>query len=322
MTCTVIRALAEILDDADVIADAAGLPVPLHTIPEDVADDDAFKRLWRAIMANGDDLLRPLRLGSRLPLGAYGVVDYLTGACPDAGTALEELSRYFGLITPFFTWTVEGEAEPPRVTLLARVGGPEERLVFEPWILGVTVARLQSVVAGGFELLRVELSMPEPTDRAEADAFFGTRVRFGADRALLVVSRASWQAPLSRREPRLRDVLARHADALLRQVRPDDGLAPVRKAIQNQLPQGPPTLGGVAKALAKSSRTLQRRLSEAGTSFQTLVDEERNAAARAYLADPRLGLDEVAFLLGFSEASAFSRAFKRWTGMSPTQYRA
>jgi AraC-like DNA-binding protein len=95
----------------------------------------------------------------------------------------------------------------------------------------------------------------------------------------------------------------------------------VREAIRAALRDGAPQVGGVAKGLHVSLRTLQRRLTEHGTSFQDEVDAVRRELAFQYLKDPHLGVSEVAFLLGYAELSTFDRAFKRWTGMTPRVWR-
>ena len=131
-----------------------------------------------------------------------------------------------------------------------------------------------------------------------------------------------WELGLRRQDSGLASVLERHALERLESLEiAADPMTPVRVAVREQLTDGPPKLDAVAKAVAMSGRTLQRRLREAGTSFQDLVDEERRSAARAYLGDRHLAVAEIAYLLGYSEASAFVRAFKRWTGMTPKQFR-
>ena len=95
-----------------------------------------------------------------------------------------------------------------------------------------------------------------------------------------------------------------------------------RDAIVALLRRGDVGLAPIAKALAVSERTLQRRLREEGTSFDALLDETRFALARSYLSDPALGLAEVAWLTGYAEMAAFYRAFRRWTGSTPGAYRA
>src|SRR5262249_45974404 len=101
-----------------------------------------------------------------------------------------------------------------------------------------------------------------------------------------------------------------------------DVLVKLRAQVRLALEDGQPDLPAIANALKMSTRTLQRRLEAEGTSFQELVDAVRQELARVYVADPKYALGEVAYLLGFSEITAFTRAFKRWTGTTPSRWRA
>lgn len=112
------------------------------------------------------------------------------------------------------------------------------------------------------------------------------------------------------------DRLARPLEASV-----DSLLARVRRFLAEMLGDGAPSLGAIAQRLHMSPRTLQRRLELDGTSFHVLAGDVRRERALAYLADPKLPLAEVAFLLGFSAPSAFHRAFRKWTGRTPLQHR-
>jgi AraC-like DNA-binding protein len=119
------------------------------------------------------------------------------------------------------------------------------------------------------------------------------------------------------------DAADRAALALLQPAapRPDEFVARVRIAMTKLLAAGRFGVDDVAKELAVSARTLQRRLERSGTTFGEVCDETRRDAALAHLRDPRLPIKETAFLLGFSEPSTFYRAFRRWTGDTPANYR-
>jgi AraC-like DNA-binding protein len=91
--------------------------------------------------------------------------------------------------------------------------------------------------------------------------------------------------------------------------------------LANRLGEGDATLAGVAKALKMSERSLQRRLADEGATFDALLDDVRRQLSLRYLADPAIAVSEVAYLLGYSEPSPFHRAFKRWTGTTPTEAR-
>jgi len=95
----------------------------------------------------------------------------------------------------------------------------------------------------------------------------------------------------------------------------------VKRALQDLLPTGEPNIGEVSRLLGTSSRTLQRQLFEAGTTFREILRDVRHDLALRYLRDRTCSITEVAFLLGFSETAAFSRAFKRWTGEAPSRFR-
>ena len=123
---------------------------------------------------------------------------------------------------------------------------------------------------------------------------------------------------VSRRNRRLLPIIERHLDELL--AKPDAGhawLGDVRSAIASSVCDGHPGIRAVARRLGLSVRTLQRRLGEQRTVFKTLVEDVRRELALRYLADGRTRLTDVAFLVGYSELSAFGRAFKRWTGSTP-----
>jgi AraC-like DNA-binding protein len=112
------------------------------------------------------------------------------------------------------------------------------------------------------------------------------------------------------------------SDALAKRQGPASPLDRVREILAEELQTGEPKLERVAQRLATSERSLRRRLEEAGTSFRALLDETRAELARTWVADRRVPLSEIAFLLGFSEPSAFHRAFKRWTGSTAAAWRA
>jgi AraC-like DNA-binding protein len=128
--------------------------------------------------------------------------------------------------------------------------------------------------------------------------------------------------PLPAADPTLRQVLESYARHLAAQLPEASSLAGrVRSVLHAALHGGRPDLASVAKALHVSARTLQRRLSEEGTSHQRLLDEERERLAREYVGSSSLSLQEIAFMLGFSDQAAFHRAFVRWTGQTPGRLR-
>ncbi len=316
----VAGALREWLD-VDALADRVGLPAPIEDVSDEDASDVHIGNLWRAAMMEVADPTLPLAVGESIPFGTYDVIDYLASACSTVGMGLRKVGRYFAIITPNITWEVD-DAPSPAVRLIGHHGGLDERIVYIQYTLGVTFGRFKRLADGPFAFERVELPIPEPPDTARHEAFFGCPIRYGVESTSIRFPRRVWDLSLQRQDSGLASILERHARERLESLETTaDPMTPIRVAVREQLPDGPPKLDAVAKSVAMSGRTLQRRLREAGTSFQVLVDEERRSAARAYLGDRHLAVAEIAYLLGYSEASAFVRAFKRWTGMTPKQFR-
>jgi AraC-like DNA-binding protein len=149
------------------------------------------------------------------------------------------------------------------------------------------------------------------------------------DRLLRRVLRkiTSLQSPAIRSTKRFADpglcaVLDRHAEELLAKYPREDSLIErLRAIIKQQLSGGDASLERVAQQLGMSGRTLQRKLRDHGSSHQELLDEMRRDLAMRHLREPEMAICEVAYLLGFSESSALHRAFKRWTGMTPSEFR-
>jgi AraC-like DNA-binding protein len=174
----------------------------------------------------------------------------------------------------------------------------------------------------GLTPLRVSFQHPAPSDTREHERFFGTRVVFGAAwdgytlprAALETVPRASNPALSAYLEAQMQEALKTLPEAVSLVER-------VRVLIAQELASGEPSMPGIARRLHLGERTLRRELAEAGATFRELVEQVRRERALELLRSGQASLTEVAFLLGFSEASAFTRAFKRWHGVPPGEFR-
>jgi len=169
----------------------------------------------------------------------------------------------------------------------------------------------------------VEFQHPEPADTSEHIRLFRCPVRFAAPMNKLVFDSSSLLLPIAKADPGLCRMLDRHAKELLAKFPPRDTVIDkARTIISRELDGGNPSLERVAAQLGLSERTLQRKLQELGTSHNDLVDQIRQELAARYLCEREMAICEVAYLLGFSEPSSFHRAFKRWTGVTPKEFRA
>lgn len=305
--------------DLGAVEAALELPVPVDDAAPGQIDKRDVGLAWSAALAQTGDPTLPLKVGAAVPFGAYDVIDYLGAASATVGEGLRQLSRYFRLITPDLQLHLE-----PGFRARFKSCSPHARGLFELYTVGITLTRFREASGAPIPLERLSLVADEPPSRwlPAVDRFAAGPVEWGAPHTVAQLAGADWNRPLAGREAGLSAVLERHAaECVAKRGLEDDPLSQIRKGLRDLLAEGDPRLEPVAARLALSTRTLQRRLKAAGTSFQALVEEERRDAACAYLRGKGLGVGEVAYLVGYSDASAFIRAFKRWTGRTPLEYR-
>jgi len=169
---------------------------------------------------------------------------------------------------------------------------------------------------------QVQFAHKAPVQVSEHSRIFGAPIVFDCPANALVIERECFERQVPAADPRLYPILKRYLElASSATPREDSLLASVRRAIAKSMRDGDPKLPRVAKKIAMSPRTLERRLKEYGMDFKRLMDDTRRRFALNYLKDRKHTLMEIAILLGYSEVSAFNRAFKRWTGTTPMEHR-
>jgi AraC-like DNA-binding protein len=270
--------------------------------------------------ATGDDNIG-LHVAEHAELGSFDVHFYAMVSSPTLGAAFERLCRYQRLIHE--TSQVRLERSGDRAILSHRLAGglPAPRQTAE--LLLAAWVRAGRVVTGTeWSPAEVRFAHRAPRDSRDHDRFFGAPSRFAAGENALVLPAALLDLPCRRTDPALLSLLDRYAADRL-----DGPLAATiadraRAALSEQLRAGNVTAHGLAARLNVSVRTLHRALASEGTSYRRLLDQLRLDIAARHLLDDRMSVAEVAFLVGFSELSAFHRAFKRWTGRTPLTFRA
>jgi len=182
---------------------------------------------------------------------------------------------------------------------------------------------MRQLIGGDWRPRRVRFAHDRPRDASEHERIFGAPLSFRQGVHVgLVFDARDLERPVRSADRRLLPIIERHLDELLAKPLPRDAwLGEVRSVIGSSICDGNPGIQTVARRLGLSVRTFQRRLGEQQIVFKTLVEEVRRDLALRYLADGRTRLTDVAFLVGYSELSAFGRAFHRWTGSTPLAMR-
>ena len=251
----------------------------------------------------------------------FHALGYAVLASRTLRTAIERIVRYNAVVTPVVSY--ECSLDDTRLWLTWRSDGsvvPDIPAMQDArWAIVVGMCR--AAYGKGCDPLEVAFTHDAPACQGDYFGLFRCPVRFNAPDPQLVFDRALVERPL----PASNRELARANDAILRtyidQLATGDIVSRVKAAVLDHLPSGSPGAEVIAKDLFMSARTFQRRLADAGTAYTDILDAVRRELAAQYITDPALSLSEISYLLGFSELSGFSRAFKRWTGHSPSAVR-
>lgn len=277
--------------------------------------------IWNALRERTGDPTLQLVAPTSLPVGAYRVIDYMVLASTTVGEGARRFARFFQLIADAVTLDIEGGDGEHHLCLTMAGGGPVPP-VYVDYVFAALVGRIRMRGRAALRPRRVELRRPEPQASARYSEFFRAPVRFGAAADRLCFGDEEWDAPIENADAALAELLEAHARILAQRIprAPPGFRAEVEKMIAAALPEGR-SAAQVARSLHMSVRTLQRKLVEEGTTFREVADSVGAQLALSYLMNPKVSIAEVAFLLGFSEPSSFNRAFRRWTGESPGQWR-
>jgi AraC-like DNA-binding protein len=278
-------------------------------------------RLWQAACQLTNDSDLGLHVAEGIRAGNFGALDYAVRTSETLGVGLQRLSRYHHFLHD--AAEVKLTVHRDRAVLSHRLpvpGGPP-RAVSEFVIAGWLVTSRQATGANWIPL-QVRFPHAAPDNTSEHRRVFGCSLEFGHERSELVFSRDLLDMPLLKADADLQAILEAQVVATLQKLPKGEATTDaVRRYLAGELCKGQPTLEQIAPRLHMSPRTLHRRLDEEGTSFRRVLTEVRRELAGRHLIDRQLAISEIAFLLGFSEASAFHRAFKRWTGHAPLAYR-
>ena len=299
----------------------AGLPLNLFDQTRILVDTEELFALWRAIGEVSKDPAMGLKLGTETKTERFHPMAIAALSTENFGAAVQYMARYKKLCAPEeILHQIDGDEWSIRFHWSLAVDVEPQMLIEHCFAWVLTIARRGSDTA--ISPLRVELVQPRTHVKA-LERHFGCPVVCGASRNAMVFRASDAACPFITRNAELLDMMAPQFERDLKQhTDGEDGfLELVRGAIQQRLTGHRPNIEDVARDLHMSSRTLQRRLQDSGSSFQRILDEARHQMARYYLSNSVLELTEAAYLLGYEDANSFARAFRSWEGMPPKHWR-
>ena len=329
--------------DPEEILQAVGLESSTLENPEARISQEQHIGIWiEAINRTGDEDFG-LHMGELLtPAKERNILSYVMLNCSTAGEVLEKLCLYHDLMAEGISIRLEKdgsfaylslEVTPnlkinlpkyvlkaiQRVTPSAKIKIP--RYVPESMLCAFQ-SKLRFLTENDFNPVEVRFEHPKPNDIAEHQRIFRAPLFFNQPRNELVLEKRCLDLPIVFADPELLDTFEKRAQKLLDSlISPNTWSDKVIRLLGKMLNGNNPGIESVARNLGVSARNLQNRLNEEGTTYQKLLDQVRKEIALDYLKQPDVTICEIAFLLGFSEQSAFNHAFKRWTGSPPGEYR-
>ena len=319
------KLIGEVADsvDKDALLRSVGIDPDAPLDPAQMVSDDDYYALFElCAAADPDGTTLPLRVGAAMRCDEYGAFGLAWKSAPDLRGSYARAERYARVLTTVSTHEVK-RADGGAFMHLHRSGERHAGLrLSNEATLAAVVAISQEASSGEFRPLAAYFKHQAPHSVAGHEAHFGCPVHFDTDRDALLVSEEALRTPNKVGDASFARFFDTHLEADLSKLDDDSTLdRRLQNHISQSLSEGVPTVSDVSRHFGMSGRTLQRRLSEQGKSFQSVVDEARRGLARRLLEQTEYSLAEVAFMTGFAEQSSFTRAFKRWAGQTPRSYR-
>ena len=304
---------------------AEGLMKRVGLDPALIDDPDArlphplVRAFWReAIRETGDEAIG-LHVAERVQPAVFDALGYVFRFSRTLGDGLARLARYHRFVDDVLTLAMETTRDQVRLRL---EGVDHMTRPTAEFLLGsLTRAARVETARPHLDPVAVEFAFDKPRDISDHRRFFRSPLRFGRRRSGLVLAREALDLPFQNAEPELREVLERRVRDVIARLPPVESVATrTRFRLGQELDGGHPTAASVGRQLGMSPRSLHRRLRQEGTTLRQVLNGLRRDLAERYLRQG-VSINETAFLLGYSEASAFHRAFRGWTGLTPAAAR-
>ena len=321
---TVVLPLLEYLEnegfDLKTILDPVGIPQSALEDTTTRFPKRKFQALWHVASEVTGDPAIALRVSTMVKANTLGIIGYLASASESRRNAFELVKG----LTPLLWEDVECDLESGGEVAFIRCrtgSSPQASHFTTEYAVGLTVTMSRVLGGGRSDPLEARFSYSAPAYADEYERILRLPIRFdaGEDGVLFPISMMDSLNPSA--DAALRQLLERYAADQLAKLPTSARFSQrIRACILSMLPLGSLTADTVAAQFSMSSRTLRRHLQQEATSYQEILDDVRAELARHYLTKEKRGIDEVAFLLGFSDPSAFTKAFRRWTRQTPADF--
>lgn len=287
---------------------------------------DTYLKLIDVVISRTDDPALLARHAIETQLEKISVVGLIVGSAASLPDAMQQLNRYAALMIeidimeggPRFSvaqegsdvWIIDNRPDPNRSPALTEAA------------FGRFIGEFRRNLPEHPFAVRIEMTHAKPAHAGELEQLLQCPIAFGCTRNAMQIAPDWLVRPFENTSRYVFGIFSEKADALLAELEKDDSIrARVEAGLMPSLHKGEASIDAIASELGMSRATLYRRLKQEGTTFAEVADELRCRMASDYLSARKVSVNEAAYLVGFSEASSFVRAFRRWTGQTPAEYR-
>lgn len=323
------RTVEDLGVDAVALMQAAGMDLSRLSDPHARYPVDQSLAFWQSALQATRDPLLGLEVARRIGPMTLHALGYALLSSTHLEDMLVRLARYFQVVSDAGTLSFERHG----ATGCLRMVGDDRVMVqaqaeaawaaIDSFML-TALRGCRALYGPDFRVLELRLQRPRPADMARFEQAFRLQPVFGCEDNALWLDEEVLHRPLAHGNAelaRMNEEVTRQYLARWKSAAADDVAMALRRVLREMLPNGDPDQDEVAARLGLGTRALQRRLTEQGTRYRDVLDELRLELARQYLQEPGCSIGDIAWLLGFAEVSAFTRAFRRWTGQSPSAWR-
>jgi AraC-like DNA-binding protein len=300
--------------------DPAAPPNTEHHLPAETYYD-----VWERALQLVQDPSFPVRVGASFDLEALEAFGFLAMSCETLKDAYERTARVRSLYNVGSRWELEVEGDSMRMIWMPwpiKVRSELARRSVNEYQVTEMLASIRQMTQRRLVPRRIAFRHSAPRDVSVHQELLGRAPEYDANFDGFEAELGWLGEPIRSKNPKLRAYFEKQCERAREAFSNDPAFtALVRQRLAASMEGGVLSMAEVARSLGTSPRSLHRRLSDEGTSFNDLLDEVRRQFAEQYLARPRLAITEVAYLVGFNDPSAFFKAFRRWTGLSPSEYR-
>ena len=307
--------------DTDAFLNSLGIDPELLKLPDTRLPIETYLEIQESAADYTNDPCFGLHMGEYAEAGSWSILGYLMMNCQNLGEAFEKSARYHRIIGNLIEGNANLRFNKIKVTLITPPHAPEmSRHCYESTIAS-TIRLMRTLTGKQINPLEVIFIYPEPESTAEYERVFRCPVRFAQPANTFTLPLSVIFTPILYSNPELLEYFENYAQEFVAALeRQSEHASTVTKILLSQLDDENLSIKKVAREMSISVRTLQNRLKAEGVVFSDLLQEVREKLAKKYLRE-NYSVEDITYLLGFSEPSVFRKAFKKWSGITPTQYR-